>query len=67
MLRITVKTVFIPTFIFKEKNKAVPILSSSVYGKRNPIDKPSRNHYRIELVRKEFYRNGGANIATERD
>ncbi|XP_065064701.1 cilia- and flagella-associated protein 90-like [Rhopilema esculentum] len=49
----------------EEERKTVPVLSSSVYGKRKPIDNPNRKHYRIEVVRQEFYRNGGTSIPSE--
>eukprot|EP00794_Sanderia_malayensis_P019140 gene19140-21057_t len=48
----------------EEEDKKVPILSSSVYGRRPPIDPPFVQHNRAEVIRQEFYRNGGTNIST---
>lgn len=43
----------------EEKPKAVPTLSSSVYGHRAPIEKLERKHAREELVKKDFFRSSG--------
>ncbi len=46
----------------EEVNKSVPILMSSVYGHRSPLEVPDRKHVRVSLVKKEFYRSCGANV-----
>lgn len=43
----------------EERGKAVPTLSSSVYGHRSPIEKLERKYAREELVKKDFYRPSG--------
>ena len=43
----------------EERGKAVPTLSSSVYGHRSPIEKLERKYAREELVKKDFYRHSG--------
>ncbi|KAK2154346.1 hypothetical protein LSH36_270g03060 [Paralvinella palmiformis] len=48
----------------EEKLKAVPTLSSTVYGQRldNNLDPRDRKHVRIAHVQTEFYRRTGINI-----
>jgi len=46
----------------EEVNKSVPILTSSVYGHRVPLETPDRKHVRVGLVKREFYRSCGTNI-----
>merc|ERR1719487_2482462 len=43
----------------EEKNKKITILSSSVYGRGELFDPPSREHVVIESVYKGFYRSRG--------
>ena len=45
-----------------EQIKAVPVLSSSLYGHRPPLEKPSRRHVRVATVKRDFYRHSGTNI-----
>eukprot|EP00111_Clytia_hemisphaerica_P007504 TCONS_00021808-protein len=45
-----------------ESNKCVPILSSSSYGHRVPLEKPARKNCRVALVQRDFYRDSGTNI-----
>ena len=45
----------------QEKDKAVPILSSSAYGHRKPLEPPSRQHVRVGLIKRDFYRACGPN------
>ena len=49
-----------PNFNSEESSKTVPNLSSSVYGHRQPLEKPPRKHCRVAL--RDFYRNCGTNI-----
>eukprot|EP00118_Oscarella_pearsei_P026544 m.310073 g.310073 ORF g.310073 m.310073 type:complete len:171 (+) comp49410_c0_seq1:60-572(+) len=46
----------------EETVKTVPTLSSSVYGHRSALEKQSRQHGRVALVQREFYRAGNTNI-----
>ncbi|CAH8865369.1 unnamed protein product [Trichobilharzia szidati] len=48
----------------KEKSKAVPSLSSSIYGHRlnKNIEISDRKHARIMLVESEFYRRNGIDL-----
>ncbi|XP_039265877.1 cilia- and flagella-associated protein 90-like [Styela clava] len=46
----------------EERKKAVPILSSSVYGIRPKLEEQARQHVIIESVNKGFYRSRGTNI-----
>ena len=46
----------------EEEGKAVPVLANSVYGHRQPLETPDREHARVGLVRREFYRATGTNI-----
>ncbi len=46
----------------EEVNKDVPIVTSSEYGHRPPLEHPHRKHVRIGLVQREFYRSCGTNI-----
>lgn len=46
----------------EEKVKTVPILSSSVYGQRSPLEQTSNDHYRVAYVRRDFYRSSGTKI-----
>ncbi|XP_028514116.1 uncharacterized protein C5orf49 homolog isoform X2 [Exaiptasia diaphana] len=46
----------------EEKNKTVPTLSSSQYGRRPPLEAPSRRYVRVSTVKRDFYRESGANI-----
>jgi hypothetical protein len=46
----------------EEVNKAVPVLSSSLYGHRRELEQQSRQHVRVALVQRDFYRFGGTNI-----
>ncbi|MGH0168089.1 UNVERIFIED_CONTAM: hypothetical protein FKN15_053851, partial [Acipenser sinensis] len=45
----------------EEKSRGVPLLSSSMYGRRKPLEAPSQQHSRVEVI-KDFYRNRGTNI-----
>ena len=49
----------------EEQSKNVPMLSSSVYGHRPPLEVPSRQHVRVGLVKRDFYRHCGATIPNE--
>ena len=51
-------------FLMQEKQKAVPSLSSSIYGHhlREQIDVPERKHARVALIKSEFYRHNGTNL-----
>ncbi|KAJ7374665.1 hypothetical protein OS493_005006 [Desmophyllum pertusum] len=46
----------------EEQTKAVPVLSSSLYGHRPPLEIPSRRHIRVATVKRDFYRHSGTNI-----
>ncbi|XP_072037638.1 uncharacterized protein [Amphiura filiformis] len=46
----------------EEAKKAIPVLSSSAYGHRPPLEHSSRQHARIERVMKGFYRSRGTNL-----
>ncbi|XP_015749268.1 PREDICTED: uncharacterized protein C5orf49 homolog [Acropora digitifera] len=46
----------------EEKTKAVPVLSSSLYGHRPLLETPSRRHVRVATVKRDFYRQSGTNI-----
>merc|ERR1712108_70788 len=46
----------------EEHSKAVPLLASSEYGRTKAIEKPVREHVRIESVYKGFYRSRGTGI-----
>ena len=46
----------------EEKSKSVPILSSSVYGQRSPLEQTSNEHFRVAHVRRDFYRSSGTKI-----
>ncbi|XP_020614834.1 uncharacterized protein C5orf49 homolog [Orbicella faveolata] len=46
----------------EEQTKAVPVLSSSLYGHRPPLESPSRRHVRVATVKRDFYRHSGTNI-----
>ena len=46
----------------QEQTKAVPVLSSSLYGHRPPLEPPSRRHVRVATVKRDFYRHSGTNI-----
>jgi len=46
----------------EEKPKAVPTLSSSIYGHRKPLEQPSNEHYRVAYVKRDFYRSSGTKI-----
>lgn len=48
----------------EEKSKKVPMLSSTVYGHRPPLEVQSRMHVRVGLVKRDFYRHCGATIPT---
>lgn len=48
----------------EEVSKAVPVLSSSVYGHRPPIDVLDKQHVRVGVVQKDFYRHRGINVET---
>ena len=48
----------------EEHSKKVPILSSTTYGHRQPLEMPPRKHTRVALVQRDFYRNCGTNIPT---
>lgn len=50
-----------PNFNSEESSKTVPNLSSSVYGHRQPLEKPPRKHCRVAF-KADFYRNCGTNI-----
>ena len=48
----------------EETAKKVPLLSNSIYGHRTAaLENPSREHVRVAVVRREFYRSCGTNIA----
>ncbi|XP_078084604.1 cilia- and flagella-associated protein 90 [Mustelus asterias] len=50
----------------EEKARIVPVLMSSHYGKRPPLEPPLRTFVRIARVQSEFYRrNGIANYLEE--
>ena len=46
----------------EESKRAVPVLANSVYGHRPPVEIPDRQHVRVGLVKREFYRATGTNI-----
>ena len=46
----------------EESQKSVPILMSSVYGHRPPLETPGREHVRVGLVQRDFYRQCGTNM-----
>ena len=46
----------------EEVGKSVPVLMSSVYGHRPPLETPDREHVRVGLVKREFYRFCGTNM-----
>lgn len=48
----------------EELPKAVPCLSSSIYGHRinKPLEQQDRSHVRIAYVANEFYRRNGTNM-----
>ena len=46
----------------QEQIKSVPVLSSSLYGHRPPLEIPSRRHVRVATVQRDFYRHSGTNI-----
>ena len=48
----------------EEEGKTVPLLSSSVYGQRRhrPLEQLYRDHARVELVKRDFYRPHGTDI-----
>ncbi|XP_068714802.1 cilia- and flagella-associated protein 90-like [Montipora foliosa] len=46
----------------EEQTKAVPVLSSSLYGHRTPLERTSRGHVRVATVKRDFYRQSGTNI-----
>lgn len=46
----------------EEEERAVPLLSSSMYGNRPPLEVQSRQHVRVGLVKRDFYRHCGATV-----
>ena len=46
----------------EERSKPVPILSSSVYGQRSPLEQTNNEHFRVAYVRRDFYRSSGTKI-----
>ena len=46
----------------EEEGKSVPVLSSSDYGHRPPLETPDRQHVRVGLVKRDFYRSCGTNM-----
>ena len=46
----------------EENQKQVPVLTSSVYGHRDPLEHPDRKHVRVGLVKRDFYRSCGTNM-----
>ncbi|XP_027046306.1 uncharacterized protein C5orf49 homolog [Pocillopora damicornis] len=46
----------------EEQTKSVPVLSSSLYGHRPPLEIPSRRHVRVATVKRDFFRDSGTNI-----
>ena len=46
----------------EEALKHVPVLSSSMYGHRPPIEPHSRDYVRVGVVQRDFYRPSGASI-----
>ena len=46
----------------EEEGKAVPLLANSVYGHRPPLERSGREHVRVELVKREFYRPRSTNL-----
>ena len=51
----------------EERSKSIPILSSSVYGFRTALEAPTREHVRVQCVKKGFYRSRGTNIPVKND
>ena len=47
----------------EERGRAVPVLANSEYGHRPPLETPDRQHVRVGLVKREFYRTTGTNIS----
>ena len=43
----------------EEVGKAVPVLSSSEYGHRPALDKLDRQHVRVGVVKRDFFRSRG--------
>ncbi|XP_057292197.1 cilia- and flagella-associated protein 90-like [Hydractinia symbiolongicarpus] len=52
---------------FEERPKKVPILSSSAYGHRKPLEHAQRKFCRVALVRRDFYRDCGTNIPSRQE
>ena len=48
----------------EERSKGVPVLSNSVYGHRIPLEYPTREHVRVAVVKREFYRSCGTNMVS---
>lgn len=48
----------------EERGKKIPILSNSIYGHLAPLDleQPTRDHVRVAVVQREFYRSCGTNL-----
>ena len=49
----------------EEEHKPVPVLANSVYGHRAPLEMPNREHVRVALVKREFYRSHSTNLSPE--
>ncbi|XP_008293387.1 uncharacterized protein C5orf49 homolog [Stegastes partitus] len=43
----------------EEKSRAVPVLSSSVYGRRPAIDRPGQQYARVACIKAEFFMKNG--------
>ena len=49
----------------EEEMRAVPVLANSVYGHRQAVETLDRQHVRVGLVKREFYRATGTNIGQQ--
>lgn len=49
----------------EEDVKTVPILSSSVYGRRPAIEALEKHYVRVGVVKRDFYRPRGINVTPE--
>ncbi|XP_065190831.1 cilia- and flagella-associated protein 90-like [Sycon ciliatum] len=45
-----------------ERDKGVPTLSSSTYGRGEPLELPSRDHVRVQIMKHSFYRARDTNL-----
>ena len=46
----------------EEVSKAVPLLSSSVYGQLPPLETRDNAHVRVGSVKRDFFRSRGINV-----